>query len=66
MNKQLKDISEELKQLACKECTKGWLEKHNKLTDPIDDIQNCFNNGLISIQLKQRLIKEVEEIINQV
>ena len=54
--------SKELKDLACKECTKGWIQKHDKKTSPIDDVNNCYQEGLISLKLKERLIKEIEEI----
>tara|TARA_Y100000589_G_scaffold310846_1_gene329638 strand:+ start:2835 stop:3041 length:207 start_codon:yes stop_codon:yes gene_type:complete len=55
----------ELKNLSCKECTKGWLKSHDDLTNPIEDISNCFDNGLISLTLKDRLIREVKEIKKQ-
>mgnify|MGYP001183942054 FL=1 len=58
----LKIKAQELQDLACKTCTKGWLEKHDNLTDPIGDINLCFSAGLISSKLKERLIKEVLEI----
>tara|TARA_B100000965_G_scaffold205841_1_gene171872 strand:+ start:1427 stop:1624 length:198 start_codon:yes stop_codon:yes gene_type:complete len=56
--------AEELKNLACKECTKGWLKNHDSLSDPIEDINMCFDAGLISTKLKDRLVKEVFEINN--
>tara|TARA_Y100001968_G_scaffold121910_1_gene110955 strand:- start:916 stop:1119 length:204 start_codon:yes stop_codon:yes gene_type:complete len=56
------DLAENLKGLACKECTKGWLENHDGLTDPIQDITNCAFFELISPALKDRLINEVIEI----
>ena len=62
-NQNLKFIAEQLNNLSCKECTKGWLKKHNRLTDPIEDIQNCFNSNLISLNLKDRLIREVKELV---
>ncbi len=60
--KNLKIIAEELKQLACKECTRGWISKHEMLTDPIEEITLCFENNLISLKLKDRLVSEVREI----
>ena len=60
--KNLRDISEKLNQLACKECTKGWLADLDKSINPIECILNCFEDGLISSQLKDRLIKETKEI----
>ena len=54
--------SEELKNLACKECTKGWIQNHDKQTSPLDDVNNCYEEGLISLKLKKRLMKEIEEI----
>ena len=58
----LKLKAEELNELACKSCTKNWLEKHDGITDPIDDIKLCFEAGFISLEIKERLIKEVIEI----
>ena len=58
----LKIKAEELKELACKACTKDWLAKHDSLTDPIEDINLCFNAGLIPFKLKERLINEVLEV----
>ena len=62
-NEKLKIKAEELNDLACKSCTKNWIEKHDKLSDPLEDINLCFKEGLISSELKDRLIKEVTEII---
>ena len=64
--KYIKDISEKLNQLACKECTRGWVKDHDKSTDPINDIINCFEKGFISNTLKDRLIKEVKEIKDEI
>ncbi len=58
----LKIKAEALNDLACKTCTKNWLEKHDKLSDPIEDINLCFQADLISSKLKERLIKEVLEL----
>tara|TARA_Y100001933_G_scaffold219312_1_gene227929 strand:+ start:341 stop:544 length:204 start_codon:yes stop_codon:yes gene_type:complete len=58
--------SKELNDLACKECTKGWIQKHDKKTSPIDDVNNCYEEGLISLKLKDRLIKEIEEIYHSI
>ena len=58
----LKIKAQELNDLACKSCTKNWLEKHDKLSDPIEDINLCFQADLISSKLKERLIKEVLEL----
>ena len=33
-----KSLANELNELACKGCTEGWLEKHDGLSDPIQDI----------------------------
>jgi len=58
----LKIKAQELQDLACKTCTKEWLEKHDNLTDPKEDINQCFRAGLITSQLKDRLTREVLEI----
>ena len=66
INKNLRDIADTLNQLACKECTKGWIFDRDKSTDPLDDILACFENGLITNKLKDRLIKETNEIKNEI
>ena len=64
-NENLKLKGEELNQLACKVCTKNWISDQEKDKDPITIIINCFGEGLISLNLKERLIKEIEEIKNE-
>tara|TARA_Y100001933_G_C18943259_1_gene540495 strand:+ start:982 stop:1194 length:213 start_codon:yes stop_codon:yes gene_type:complete len=51
-----------LKDLSCIECTRRWLNKHDGLSNPIDDINICFDNQLISLELKERLISELAQI----
>ena len=58
-----KFIAEELNELACKGCTEGWLEKHDRLTDPIQDINDCGKFGFISPERQDRLVSEVKDII---
>ena len=55
-------LSKELKELACKGCTEGWLEKHDGLTDPIKDIKDCGSFGFITPERQERLVNEVKEI----
>ena len=57
-----KNLATELNDLACKGCTEGWLEKHDGLSDPIQDIIDCGSLGFISSERKERLINEVKEI----
>ena len=57
-----KTLANELNELACKGCTEGWLEKHNGLSDPIEDINYCGSLGLITTERQKRLIQEVKEI----
>ena len=57
-----KSLANELNELACKGCTEGWLEKHDGLSDPIQDISDCGALGFITHERQVRLIKEVEEI----
>ena len=57
-----KSIANELNELACKGCTEGWLEKHDGLTDPIQDIKYCGSLGLITSERQERLINEVTEL----
>ena len=55
-------LAEDLKELACKGCTKGWLEKHDGLTDPVQDIKDCGDLGLITPERQQRILNEIAEI----
>ena len=57
-----KSLANELNELACKGCTEGWLEKHDGMTDPIQDISDCGALGFITTERQERLIKEVREI----
>ena len=65
-NNNLKRIANILNQLACKECTKNWINDHDKSSNPVQDIVNCFEKGFISEKLKNRLLKEVKEINNAI
>tara|TARA_Y100001968_G_scaffold161772_1_gene147971 strand:+ start:371 stop:574 length:204 start_codon:yes stop_codon:yes gene_type:complete len=55
-------LAKDLNELACKGCTEGWLEKHDGLSDPIQDINNCASFGFITPERQQRLVTEVKEI----
>ena len=57
-----KSLANELNELACKGCTEGWLEKHDGLSDPIQDISACGSLGFITPERQERLINEVKEI----
>ena len=57
-----KSLAKELNDLACKCCTEGWLEKHNGLTDPIQDINDCESFGFITPERQKRLVNEVKEL----
>ena len=57
-----KTLASELNELACKGCTQGWLEKHDGLSDPIQDINECEALGFITPERKNRLINEINEI----
>ena len=59
---QAKSLANELNELACKGCTEGWLEKHDGLSDPIQDINDCRSFGFITSERQARLINEVKEI----
>ena len=56
-------LAKELNELACKGCTEGWLEKHDKLSDPIQDINDCESFGFITPERQKRLVNEIKEII---
>ena len=55
-------LAKDLNELACKGCTEGWLEKHDGLRDPIQDIIDCQSFGFITIERQERLVNEVKEI----
>ena len=57
-----KSLANELNELACKGCTEGWLEKHDGLSDPIQDINECASFGFITPERQERLTNEVKEI----
>ncbi len=57
-----KSLASELNELACKGCTERWLEKHDGLSDPIQDINECGSLGFITSERQERLINEVKEI----
>ena len=59
---QAKSLAIELNELACKGCTEGWLNKHDGLTDPIQDINDCGSFGFITPERQERLVNEVNEI----
>ena len=47
-----------------KNALKVGLKNMIKKTSPIDDVNDCYKEGLISLKLKERLINEIEEINN--
>ena len=49
-----KSLANELNELACKGCTEGWLEKHDGLSDPIQDINECGSLGFITPERQER------------
>tara|TARA_Y100001968_G_scaffold224773_1_gene207488 strand:+ start:97 stop:300 length:204 start_codon:yes stop_codon:yes gene_type:complete len=55
-------LANDLNELACKGCTEGWLEKHDGLRDPIQDINDCASFGFITPERQERLVNEVKEI----
>ncbi len=55
-------LANELNELACKGCTEGWLKKHDGLSDPIQDINECGLLGFITPERQERLINEIIEI----
>ena len=55
-------LANELNELACKGCTEGWLEKHDGLSDPIQDINDCASLGFITPERQERLVNEVKEL----
>ena len=57
-----KSLANELNELACKGCTEGWLEQHDGLSDPIQDINECGSLGFITPERQERLINEIKEI----
>ena len=55
------ELAEKLKSLACIECTKGWIASYEG-KDPLKDIANCTELGLITDELAKRLSDEVQLI----
>ena len=55
-----KVLAENLKGFACKGCTESWLREHDHLTDPIHDIKDCEAFGLITLELKEKLVEEIQ------
>ena len=55
-------LANDLNELACQGCTEGWLEKHDGLRDPIQDINDCASFGFITPERQERLVNEVKEI----
>ena len=55
-------LAKDLNELACIGCTEGWLEKHDGLRDPIQDINDCASFGFITPERQERLVNEVKEI----
>jgi len=57
-----KSLANELNELACKGCTEGWLDNHDGLSDPIQDINECASLGFITRERQERLVNEVKEL----
>ncbi len=57
-----KSLADELNELACQGCTEGWLMKHDGLSDPVQDINECCSFGFITPERQERLINEIKEI----
>ena len=55
-------LAKDLNELACKGCTEGWLEKYDRLRDPIKDINECASFGFITPERQERLVNEVKEV----
>ena len=55
-------LAKELNELACKGCTESWLNDHDGLSDPIQEINECASFGFITPERQERLINEVKEI----
>ena len=55
-------LAKEINELACKCCTERWLENHDGLTNPIQDINDCGSLGFITHERQERLVNEVKEI----
>ena len=55
-------LAEKLKSLSCIECVRGWLKDYEG--DPFKEIAHCAEIGLITPELRKRLISEVKIILN--
>ena len=55
-----KHLANDLNELACIGCTEGWLEKHDGLSDPIQDVKDCRAFGFITLERQERLVIKIK------
>ena len=55
-------IAEKLKSLACIDCVQSWLNEFEDNSKPLNDIESCYKLGLITPELRSRLIDEINAI----
>ena len=55
-------VAEKLKSLACIECVKNWLKEFEDNSKPLNDIESCYKLGLITPELRSRLIDEINAL----
>ena len=55
-------VAEKLKSLACIDCFQNWLNELEDNSKPLNDIESCYKLGLITPELRSRLIDEINAI----
>ena len=55
-------VAEKLKSLACIDCVQKWLNEFEDNSKPLKDIESCYKLGLITPELRSRLIDEINAI----
>ena len=55
-------VAEKLKSLACIDCVKNWLKEFEGNSKPLNDIESCYKLGLITPELRSRLIDEINAL----
>ena len=55
-------VAEKLKSLACIDCVQNWLNEFEDNSKPLNDIESCYKLGLITPELRSRLIDEIKAL----
>ena len=55
-------VAEKLKSLAFIDCVQNWLNEFEDNSKPLNDIESYYKLGLITSELRSRLIDEINAI----